>query len=296
MQHRLKDLLLTSFAPVTWGTTYLVVTQLMPSGRPLLVGLLRALPAGLLLMAVYRKLPTGVWWWRAAVLGLLNFGLFFTLLFLAAYRLPGGVASTLGAVQPLLSALFAWLLMRERPRRLAMLVALAGAIGVGMVVLGPSARLDGLGLLAGFGSTTCMALASVLIRYWGRPVALPIFTAWQLTAGGLLLVPLTLIIEGPVPSLSGNNLLGGAYLTVVGTAVAYMLWFRGVERLGTTASFLLLLSPVMALALGALVLHQSLSPVQMAGVLLVLTSIYMGQRSGGPTPSATYPSLATGKS
>jgi probable blue pigment (indigoidine) exporter len=248
-------------------------------------------------MVVYRKLPTGVWWWRAAVLGLLNFGLFFTLLFLAAYRLPGGVASTLGAVQPLLSALFAWLLMRERPRRLAMLVALAGAVGVGMVVLGPSARLDGVGLLAGFGSSTCMALATVLIRYWGRPVALPLFTAWQLTAGGLLLVPLTLIIEGPAPNLSGTNLLGTAYLTIIGTAVAYMLWFRGVERLGTTASFLLLLSPVMALALGALLLHQSLSPVQMVGVLLVLGSIYLGQRTGA-NPGAQRPlenrSLPTG--
>lgn len=261
-----------------WGTTYLVVTQLMPAQRPLLVGVIRALPAGLLLMALYRRFPTGAWWWRSAILGLLNFGLFFALLFLAAYRLPGGVAATLGAVQPLFTSLFAWVLLRERPQKLSLLVALVGALGVGMVVLGPSAKLDLLGLLAGFGSTLCMALASVLIRYWGRPVALPIFTAWQLTAGGLLLLPLALLVEGPWPPLSAANLLGGGYLTLAGTAVAYMLWFRGVERLGTSASFLLLLSPVMALALGALVLHQGLTPIQLCGVLLVLGSIYMSQR------------------
>jgi len=47
-----------------------------------------------LLLTLTRRLPRGSWWWRAAVLGLLNFGAFFPLLFFAAYRLPGGVAAT----------------------------------------------------------------------------------------------------------------------------------------------------------------------------------------------------------
>ena len=102
-----SDVLLTvttAVAPVLWGTTYLVTTELLPEGRPLLVAALRALPAGLLLLAVTRRLPSGGWWWRSAVLGALNIGVFFALLFVAAYRLPGGVAATLGAVQPLVVA------------------------------------------------------------------------------------------------------------------------------------------------------------------------------------------------
>ena len=94
--------LVTAVAPAVWGSTYVVTTTLLPDGRPLLAGVLRALPAGLLLLAVTRRLPQGSWWWRSAVLGTLNIGAFFALLFVSAYRLPGGVAAVLGAVGPLL--------------------------------------------------------------------------------------------------------------------------------------------------------------------------------------------------
>lgn len=78
----------TALAPAAWGTTYLVTTQLLPEGRPLLLAVMRALPAGLLLLLLGRKLPRGRWWGRAAVLGMLNIGLFFPLTFVGAYRQP----------------------------------------------------------------------------------------------------------------------------------------------------------------------------------------------------------------
>ena len=74
---------------MAWGTTYLVTTEMLPPGRPLTAAVLRALPAGLLLLAVTRTLPPGSWWWRSAILGTLNIGAFFAFLFIAAYRLPG---------------------------------------------------------------------------------------------------------------------------------------------------------------------------------------------------------------
>ena len=110
----LAVLLLTAVAPALWGTTYFVTTEWLPADRPLLAGTLRALPAGLLLVAVTRTLPHGGWWWRAAVLGVLNIGAFFALLFVAAYRLPGGVAATLGAVQPLVVVALSAVLLHER--------------------------------------------------------------------------------------------------------------------------------------------------------------------------------------
>lgn len=84
---------LTALAPVTWGATYLVTTQFLPPDRPLLSGAIRALPMGLVALAITRTLPRGAWWWRAAVLGTLNIGAFVALLFVAAYRLPGVVAA-----------------------------------------------------------------------------------------------------------------------------------------------------------------------------------------------------------
>src|SRR4051794_2612416 len=80
-----RDLALTAVAPMSWGTTYVVTTSLLPPDRPMLAATLRALPAGLALLAFTRRLPQGIWWWRALVLGVLNFGAFFPLLFFAAY-------------------------------------------------------------------------------------------------------------------------------------------------------------------------------------------------------------------
>ena len=97
-------LLSTALTPMVWGTSYIVATELMPADRPLLTAALRARPVGLVLSASARTLPTGSWWWRTAVLGTLNIGAFFALLFVSAYRLPGGVAAVLGAMSPLVVA------------------------------------------------------------------------------------------------------------------------------------------------------------------------------------------------
>jgi len=79
---RWRALLLTALAPAAWGTTYLVTERLLPPDRPLLSATLRALPTGLVLLAVTRRLPSREWWWRALLLGLCNIGMFFPLLFL----------------------------------------------------------------------------------------------------------------------------------------------------------------------------------------------------------------------
>ena len=106
--------LLTAFAPTAWGTTYLVTERLLPPDRPLLSATIRGLPTGLVLLAFTRRLPSREWWWRSLVMGLCNIGLFFPLLFLAAYRLPGGLASTLQATSPLAVMALAALLIGER--------------------------------------------------------------------------------------------------------------------------------------------------------------------------------------
>ena len=99
---RAADVLLTATAPAIWGSTYIVTTQLLPAGYPLTVAMLRALPAGLLLLLFVRELPKGIWWHRTLLLGALNFSFFWAMLFVSAYRLPGGVAATVGAIQPLI--------------------------------------------------------------------------------------------------------------------------------------------------------------------------------------------------
>ncbi|WP_068824770.1 EamA family transporter [Pseudomonas sp. BMS12] len=275
---RHTDLLLTALAPTIWGSTYVVTTLLLPPDYPLTMALLRALPAGLLLLLLVRQLPQGHWWGRVFLLGALNFSLFWSLLFVAAYRLPGGVAATLGALQPLLVILLARLSLGTPIRALAIVGALGGIFGVALLVLTPQATLDPLGVAAGLGGALSMALGTVLSRRWQPPTSTLTFTAWQLVAGGVLLIPLVMLLEPVPPSLSLPNLAGIAYLSLIGAAFTYLLWFRGIARLEpATVSSLGFLSPLSAALLGWVLLQQSLSPLQLVGMGLVLGSVWLGQ-------------------
>ena len=109
-----KDLWCGVLAAVIWGSTYLVTTEWLPPDRPLLASLARALPAGLLLLIWQRQLPQGLWWWRVAVLGILNIGLFFYCLFVAAYLLPGGIAALVMSCQPVLVMLLSVFVLQQR--------------------------------------------------------------------------------------------------------------------------------------------------------------------------------------
>lgn len=272
-------MLLTALAPAVWGSTYLVTTELLPPGRPLLAAVLRALPAGLLLVLVTRKLPTGSWWWKSLVLGALNIGVFFALLFVAAYRLPGGVAATVGSVQPLLVAGLSALLLGQRLTAPVLLAAVTGIAGVALLVLRADARLDALGVAAALGGAVVMATGVVLSKRWTSPAPLLATTGWQLVAGGLLLLPVALLVEGPPPdALTTRNLMGYTYLSVIGAALAYTLWFRGIKALSPTeVTFLGLLSPLVAATLGWLALDQGFTRLQLLGGLLALTAVALAQ-------------------
>ncbi|MER8398966.1 EamA family transporter [Mesorhizobium sp. M1348] len=276
--HR-SDLLLTAIAPAIWGSTYIVTTQFLPNFSPMTVAMLRALPAGLLLLAIVRQLPTGIWWLRSFVLGALNISIFLSMLFVAAYRLPGGVAATVLSVQPLIVIFLASALLGSPVRRLSILAALVGIAGVALLVLTPNATLDAVGVAAGVAGAASMAFGSVLSRKWQPPVSLLTFTAWQLTAGGLLLVPVALLFEPSMPLPTGANLLGLAWLGLIGAALTYVLWFRGIARLeSSVVSSLLFLSPVTAVLLGWVLLDQTLTLPQIAGVVFVIGSIWLAQR------------------
>jgi probable blue pigment (indigoidine) exporter len=281
---RNADLLFTGLAPVIWGTTYLVTTEWLPQGYPLTTALVRALPAGLLLLAFVRRLPRGIWILRVFVLGGLNFSIFWSLIFVSAYRLPGGVAATLNALQPLFVIVLSRLLLSAQMRWSAVVAALGGVLGVALLILRPDAALDAIGIAAALGSAIAMALGTVLAKRWQPPVSALAFTAWQLVAGGLLLAPVALTVEPRPPWPTLDNLVGFAWLGLFGAALSYLLWFRGLARLGPQAiSPLVLLSPVTAVLLGWFVVHQVLTPMQLVGIALVLLSVWQSQRGRSTT-------------
>ena len=284
---RTTDIALTALAPAIWGSTYFVTTEFLPQGFPVTLAVLRALPAGLLLLLIVRRLPPVEWLGRVFIPGALNFAVFWSLLFVAAYRLPGGIAATAGAIQPLVVIFLARLVLSARISVLSVLAAASRFGGVALLILGPSVALDPLGIAAGLGGAVSMAAGTVLSRKWRPPVSLLTFTAWQLTAGGLLLVPLALLVEPPLPALDTGDLAALAWLVLIGAALTYFLWFRGIARIDPTAvSALGFFSPMTAVILGWTLLGQSLTTIQAFGVLIVLSSVWLSQTAARQDASA----------
>jgi probable blue pigment (indigoidine) exporter len=289
---------IAAVAPLAWGTTYAVTEQLLPPDRPLFAALARALPAGLVLLAVVRQLPRGDWWWRAALLGACNIGLFFPLVFLAAYHLPGGLAATVQAASPLAVMALALPLLRERPGATRVVAGLVGLTGVGLLVLRSPDGVTALGLAGAFGSVVVSALGFVLVKRWERPADVGLLTlvSWQLVAGGLLLLPVALLAEGAPPAVDLPAVGGFLWIGGVGTVLAYTCWFHGLSRMPAGAVSLVgLLNPVTGTVLGVAVAGEVFGWTQALGMALVLGGVLAGQRrttTAAPAPAPPAPAPA----
>jgi probable blue pigment (indigoidine) exporter len=287
------DALTTAVGPVIWGSTYIVTTELLPPDRPFTAALLRTLPAGLLLVLWCRRWPAwGDWtgWWRLLVLAALNIGVFQALLFVAAYRLPGGVAAVVGAIGPLVVMGLAWALDHRRPPAVALAAGALGVLGMAALLLSPGARWDMVGVAAALVGTLCMAAGTFWSRRWRSDLPVLAFTGWQLLAGGIMLAPVAWAVDPPLPVLTATHVAGYLYLSLVGALLSYALWFRGVARLPSVAvSSLLLLSPVTAVVLGWALLGQAMRGLSLVGMLVVLASVLAVQwaMSRPTTPAAS---------
>ncbi|WP_436278363.1 EamA family transporter [Ottowia thiooxydans] len=275
---RWQDFLLTAVAPAIWGSTYIVTSELLPPERPFTAALIRVLPAGLLLILITRQKPESQHWIRLLILSALNIGAFQALLFVAAYRLPGGLAAVLGAIQPLLVMALAWLVDGRSPARTALIAALAGVLGMAMLLISPQTVFEPIGILAALLGAACTAAGVWLTRRWQLPLPVLALTGWQLFLGGLMLAPLALLVDAPLPRLTLPQFAGYAYLCLAGALLSYVLWFRGIERLSSVAvTSLGLLSPLTAVILGWVFLAQSITGIAFAGLAIALVSILVVQ-------------------
>lgn len=280
---RWQDIALTALAPIIWGSTYIATSELLPPNRPFTAALIRVLPAGLLLVLALRRLPARQHWLRLLILSALNIGAFQALLFVAAYRLPGGLAAVLGAIQPLMVMALAWWADGKPPARSTLAAAVAGVLGMALLLISPQTVFEPIGIAAAFLGAACMASGVWLTRRWQLELPVMALTGWQLLLGGLMLAPLAWWLDAPLPPLSTLQWLAYAYLCLAGALLAYALWFRGIARLPTVAvASLGLLSPLTAVVLGWALLGQSMGGMALAGLVVVLVSVMAVQGTAAP--------------
>ncbi|MFJ6621995.1 DMT family transporter [Kitasatospora sp. NPDC091335] len=288
MEANMRWVLLTALAPVAWGANYWVTHAHLPAGHPLWGAALRALPAGLLLLALARRRPHGPWWWRSALLGLLNTAVFFVLLYLASQLLPTSAAATVMAASPLAMLLTAWALAGQRPRRAHLAGAVVGLAGVALALPGPGGGIGWTGLAASAAAMLISSVGYVLAARWREGADPLAATAWQLTAGGLVLLPPAVLVEGAPPAVDGPTLLAFGYTTVIATALAFACWFAGLRHLpAATVGLLGLLNPLTGVLLGTALDGDPFGARQAAGLALVAAGILLGRpRARAAEPSA----------
>lgn len=272
-----------------WGASYLFIKVIVVEVpvMTLVTGRL-ALAASilwLLLFATRRPLPRG-WslWKRYAVMGLLNGAVPYTLISWGEQYIPSSLAALLQATMPLFTVLLATLAASDEglsvPKVFGVVV---GFVGVGILML-PDLRqglqVSLLGQLAIVASSLSYASAGIFARTRMRGQPPLASTAGQLTMGALFTLPLGLLFDWPL-SLSPSVPAAGSWLalSILGTVVAYVIYYALIERTSATfVSTVTYIIPINGLLLGALVLSEPItltvigsSALILLGVLLVRT-------------------------
>lgn len=272
------SIFLTAIAPILWGSTYLVTTEFLPEGRPFIAAFLRVFPAGVLLLLYTREWPNNAIWRQLITLSILNIGAFQALLFIAAYRLPGGVAAILGALHPIIIMFIAWFLDKKIPVPAALIACIASVIGITLLLMTPQVQWDTIGIFAALMGAIFMATGTYLTHRWETGLSLTGLTGWQLVIGAFFLAPFAYFIDPPLTDVTLSESLAYIYLSLAGALLAYFLWFKGIKTLPPVAvASLGLLSPITAVVLGWALLGQSINGVALSRLLMVLISVLIVQ-------------------
>lgn len=281
---------LLTLTSILWGSSFVGVKLIVDNVPPMLLGLLRAAVATAVLAAFARSRGvslrvSGRDFAILSMLGLFGIGYYYFGINLGIRLSSATNAALLSLPFPAMAALGAWIFLGERvgPRRaLGIAVALAGATFLTLL----SATGGNRGTLPGnllILSTTLDWTAYTLLgrRYFGRWPG-TVATTYIMLTGGLMLVPAAVVEASLVggPRLTTEAIVVIAYLGLACTALAYIMWNRGIEVLGATrTSVYLYLQPVVAIVMAMPILGERLTwDVAAGGLLVVVGTVLVARR------------------
>ncbi|WPC75343.1 DMT family transporter [Vibrio porteresiae] len=275
------NILLAMIPAFFWGTTYAVTQFTLPDWPPLLLGILRALPAGLLLWLVKPSFPAAKDWRPLLIVGTINIGAFFCLIFLMAHTLPSAISGVGMISVPVFAMLFQWVVFKQRPS------VIRAICGFGLIVLAwqlfdPShLSLSPLGMIAMLGAILCMIAGSTYTQKLGQKVHWWTTLTWQLILGGLVLIPVTVIHALNAPEIyvaalthiDWNHIAGLIWICVLNTALAYGLYVWLLQRMSVVDfTFGGIANPVAGISCGFLLLGETFTTYQyllMVGMIIM---------------------------
>jgi drug/metabolite transporter (DMT)-like permease len=269
-----------------WGSLFVFIEIGLPYIPPVLFAALRHDIAAVITVG-YAASVSSRWyprsrsdWWLTALGAAFFVGLYNAFLFVGQQGVTGGIASILVATNPILAAMFGWMLIpHERLSGLGVLGLLLGFLGVALVarpdVSGPL-HTESVGALLVVLSTVCLAFGSVLVQRAGGELSVEGFVAWSNVFGAafLHLISVGLPSESFARAEWTWQALGAlAYLGVVGSALSAVIYFQLLDELGAVEINLVsYAAPVITAILGWLMLGETLGTLSILGFL----SIFVG--------------------
>lgn len=273
-----------------WGASYLFIKVGGTEIPPFTFVAARTTLAGLALLLIFlvrrERMPTwdsrfvrGLW-----TMGLLNSAIPYTLITWGEIYISSGLAAILVGMMPIFTVLLAHRLTRDEKltpiKMVGILVGFSGVVLLFLPDLLQGLQLSLVGGLAVVVATISYALAVVIARrdLYGIPHLN--LTFGQMMTASAILVPLSLIIDRPLslhPSFVA--LASVSTLAILGTALAYLMYYWLIEQIGATRTALVTyISPLVAVILGAILLGERLDWTTLAGLALIIAGVGLVSR------------------
>ena len=268
-----------------WGSTWLFIKLGLADLPPFTFAGIRFLFASSILLAVI--FARGVRWPRKrrewlviVVVGLLQFTLNYGLVFWGEQRIPSGLAAVLQSTFPAFGLVLAhFYLPDERITRRKIVGVLCGVSGVAVIfsnqltIAGKGALLGSIALVM---SAFCGSYGNVLVKAYGTQIDPFVLAAGQMICGFPPLLFLGVATEGSPfhARWTPTAILALAYLVIVGSVIAFTLFYWLVRHMDVTNTMLIsLVTPIIAVLLGMIVLHERLNWRLFAGTALIISGI-----------------------
>ncbi|GGP64388.1 MULTISPECIES: DMT family transporter [Shewanella] len=274
------NILLAMIPAFFWGTTYAVTQYTLADWPPLLLSALRALPAGLILLAIKPSRPASADWPILFKLGAINIAVFFCLIFVMALTLPSAISGVGMISVPVFAMLFHWVVSKKRPN------ALQACCGAVLVILAwmlfdpNSITLNPVGLIAMLAAISCIIVGSTITKALGSRIHWWTILTWQLIIGGVILTLVSgmqaLLTPEPyinvMNEFSWGNAVGIIWILLLNTVLGYSMYVWLLQRMSVVDfTFGGIANPIAGIACGAILLNESYTTHQytlMVGMIL----------------------------
>ncbi|MDN3700145.1 DMT family transporter [Vibrio artabrorum] len=276
---------LAMLAPILWGTTYAVVSSEFVGWSPFALSVWRALPAGFLLLLLKPTFPKLSELPALLLIGFLNIALFFGLLFAAAMQIPSTLVGVGMVALPVVGLAIMGIFHQVKPSVIQLISALVLISCSTYLFTTSSVPISLSAVLLLIGAMTALISGSVVAKHVMKKIHWWKLLTWKLIFGGLILIPMAYWEM----SLSGQSYVNAipisveqwaamTWLTVGLTSLAYGAYIYTIPMISTNElSFFGTLNPILAMILGATLMGESFSVIQVFVMVIMVASNIIAQ-------------------